>query len=124
MDLSCYWKQRDAGGVVLLACQVAVSSVNPVQNRLKQFCTRSRLFKVCGKGFVFLRSHREHSYSASGFYAEGCSLVEPARVKLVQLHLVIVMALPQREKERGFDVSCLCEGVEESLGFCISKANC
>lgn len=103
-SLSCYWKRSDAGGVVLHAYQVAVSSVSrqnySVQNRLKQFCVRTHLFKVCGKGFAFLKSHREHSYSASGFYAEGCSLVEAARVKLVQLHLVIVMALPHREKER------------------------
>lgn len=69
--------------VVLHACQVAVSSVGPVQNSLKQFCARSHLFLVCGKGFAFLRSHREHSYSASGFYTEGCSLVKTARVKLV-----------------------------------------
>lgn len=69
--------------VVLHASQVAVSSVGPVQNSLKQFCAKSHLFLACGKGFAFLRSHREHSCSASGFYTEGSSLVKTARVKLV-----------------------------------------
>lgn len=67
--LSCNWRQSDANKLcwVLHACQVAVSSVGALQNSLKQVCARSHLFLVCGKGFAFFMSHREHSYSQVNF---------------------------------------------------------
>lgn len=114
------------GGVVVLhACQVAVSSVGPIQNSLKQFCAKSHLFLACGKGFAFLRSHREHSCSASGFYTEGSSLVKTARVKLVYCLCsrtqVTVAAHPCCEEERGCVCFVLVRGWRNPQLFALTK---